>query len=280
MGTRVLINGTWYYHFPEAASLRISFSSVNQERHDAIAYINQLSHYACDLNPRVAPAYTFEHLLTHPTWPTEWKQHRSMSAWMDWMYTGNTDALAQAYATLANQKLLMDIRRLRRAARTPEASPTSGGSCGPTSIGPAAEPRQGLVFTRREHRRERFLLPQLQHDGRHRRRRRGRPPTPRSTPARRGRDRRLQPEVSTSATTGLYVDGEGRPTRRCTPTCFRWRSAWFRPTGGARPPSSSHAAWPAASTARSTFWRPCSPPVRPTPPSRCSPRARLGAGTT
>ena len=97
--------------------------------YEADAYIQQLGHYAVDRQFAIA-RYSHEYLLTHPTWPTEWKQHSIFTAWMDWMYTGNTDSLAHAYSTLANDKLLtqyvgadgllehgVDLQHVRRQLR-------------------------------------------------------------------------------------------------------------------------------------------------------------------
>lgn len=69
------------------------------------AYIQQLGHYNIDREFALA-RYSHEYLLDHPTWPTEWKQHSVMMAWTDWMYTGNTEALAHAYAKLVAEKTL------------------------------------------------------------------------------------------------------------------------------------------------------------------------------
>ncbi|MBN2683815.1 MAG: hypothetical protein JXR40_00915 [Pontiellaceae bacterium] len=73
--------------------------------YEADAYINQLSHYAADREFSLA-RYSHEYLLTHSTWPTEWKQHSVMMAWADWMYTGNTESLEKNYAVLKQQKTL------------------------------------------------------------------------------------------------------------------------------------------------------------------------------
>ena len=67
--------------------------------YEADAYINLLSHYACDLDPRVARA-TFGHLLAHPTWPTEWSLHMPMLAAADYMATGNPVLAHENYETL------------------------------------------------------------------------------------------------------------------------------------------------------------------------------------
>jgi len=77
--------------------------------YEADAYINQLSHYACDLDPRVARV-TFGHLLAHPTWPTEWSLHMPMMAAADYLATGDIVLAREHYAAL-KQKLLMDKAR-------------------------------------------------------------------------------------------------------------------------------------------------------------------------
>ena len=73
--------------------------------YEADAYINQLSHYAVDREFSLA-RYSHEYLLKHPTWPTEWKQHSVMMAWADYMYTGNSESLAQCYDQLKAEKTL------------------------------------------------------------------------------------------------------------------------------------------------------------------------------
>ena len=77
--------------------------------YEADAYINQLSHYACDLDPRVA-RYTVGHLLEHPTWPTEWSLHMPMMAYADYQATGDAVLAKQHYEAL-KKKLLMDKAR-------------------------------------------------------------------------------------------------------------------------------------------------------------------------
>lgn len=73
--------------------------------YEADAYINQLSHYACDREYALA-RYSHEYLLLHPTWPTEWKQHSILMAWEDYLYTGDAESLEQFYDLLAEEKLL------------------------------------------------------------------------------------------------------------------------------------------------------------------------------
>jgi alpha-L-rhamnosidase len=73
--------------------------------YEADAYIQQLGHYAIDRDYALA-RHSHEYLMVNPTWPTEWKFHSIMLAWNDWMYTGNTESLAQEYALLKKEKTL------------------------------------------------------------------------------------------------------------------------------------------------------------------------------
>ncbi len=68
-------------------------------------YINLLSHYAVDLDPRVARA-TFAHLLRKPTWPTEWSLHMPIVAEADYEATGDP-VLARTHFDAIKAKLLM-----------------------------------------------------------------------------------------------------------------------------------------------------------------------------
>ncbi len=67
--------------------------------YEADAYIQQLSSYAVD-REFTLPRYTFQYLLTHPTWPTEWKSHMLLIAWADYLQTGDTNLLSQNYNAL------------------------------------------------------------------------------------------------------------------------------------------------------------------------------------
>lgn len=78
--------------------------------YEADAYINYLSHLACDANPEVARATT-EHLLIHPTWPTEWSLHMPLIAALDYEATGDPILAARNYDAL-RKKLLMDKARM------------------------------------------------------------------------------------------------------------------------------------------------------------------------
>jgi hypothetical protein len=67
--------------------------------YEADSYIHQLSSYAVDREFTMA-RYSFEYLLSHPTWPTEWKFHMIFIAWADYLQTGNTDLLSAHYSAL------------------------------------------------------------------------------------------------------------------------------------------------------------------------------------
>ena len=67
--------------------------------YEADSYIHQMSSYAVD-NEFTMPRCSFEYLLSHPTWPTEWKFHMIFVAWADYLQTGNTDLLYKYYTAL------------------------------------------------------------------------------------------------------------------------------------------------------------------------------------
>jgi len=77
--------------------------------YEADAYLNQLSHYATDRDVQMARD-TFDHLMAHPTWPTEWAFHMIFIAHADWMHTGDATWLAARYDAL-KPKLLLDRAR-------------------------------------------------------------------------------------------------------------------------------------------------------------------------
>lgn len=77
--------------------------------YEADAYLNQLSHYACDPDPRMARD-TFDRLMKLPTWPTEWAAHMIFIAHADWMQTGDKAWLAARYESLKSKLLLERAR--------------------------------------------------------------------------------------------------------------------------------------------------------------------------
>lgn len=74
------------------------------------AYLNQLGHYAVEAGYAMARR-TLEWLIDHPTWPTEWRQLLIKMAWADWMWSGDTGALAAYYDRLKDDKLLLRYAR-------------------------------------------------------------------------------------------------------------------------------------------------------------------------
>ncbi len=72
--------------------------------YEADAFINQLGHYCVDREYAMA-RYSHEHLIDHPTWPTEWILFSVLIAWEDYMYTGNADSLHRRYDDLAAKSL-------------------------------------------------------------------------------------------------------------------------------------------------------------------------------
>lgn len=72
--------------------------------YEADAYLNQLSHYACDPDPQMARD-TFDHLMKQPTWPSEWAPHLIFMVHADWMFTGDQDWMSARYESLKKKTL-------------------------------------------------------------------------------------------------------------------------------------------------------------------------------
>ena len=88
------------------------------------AYISQLGHYGVDHEYDFARTST-AYMIAHPTWCTEWHLHSVMMAWMDYLYTGQREALEPHYEALC-AKTLIDFARedglisVDPSLRTPE----------------------------------------------------------------------------------------------------------------------------------------------------------------
>jgi len=108
--------------------------------YEADAYLNQLSHYATDRDVQMARD-TFDHLMAHPTWPTEWAFHMIFIAHADWMHTGDRAWLAARYEAL-KPKLLLDRARADGLLASSEAQRAKEDIVD----WPAGE-RDGYVFT-------------------------------------------------------------------------------------------------------------------------------------
>lgn len=76
--------------------------------YEADALINQLCHYGVDREYAMARR-SHEHLLQHPTWPTEWILQAVLIAWNDYLYTGDNRSLKVNYETL-KARTLMSLR--------------------------------------------------------------------------------------------------------------------------------------------------------------------------
>ena len=73
------------------------------------AYINQLSYAACNPDSRLI-RLTFDRLMDHPTWPTEWLFHLPIIAATDYMATGNPVIASRHYDELRKRILALKTR--------------------------------------------------------------------------------------------------------------------------------------------------------------------------
>ena len=67
--------------------------------------INQLAWYGTESSYSLTRR-SIQHLLEHPTWPTEWILQTVLMAWYDYLYTGDTRLLAAQYDLLAKHTLI------------------------------------------------------------------------------------------------------------------------------------------------------------------------------
>ncbi|MEP5566485.1 MAG: family 78 glycoside hydrolase catalytic domain [Halioglobus sp.] len=108
-----LLNQVWELsrYSIKATSFAGVYIDGDRERipYEGDAYLNQLSHYYTDYDRQMARD-TFDHLMRHPTWPTEWASHMIFMAHEDWMHTGNRQWLAQRYEALKDKLLLERAR--------------------------------------------------------------------------------------------------------------------------------------------------------------------------
>jgi hypothetical protein len=108
--------------------------------YEADAYLNQLSHYYTDRDLRMARD-TFDHLMQHGTWPSEWPPHMVFMAYADWMQTGDTNWLSARYGSLKS-KLLLDRAGADGLVQSSEAQIKRG-----DIVDWPAKERDGYVFT-------------------------------------------------------------------------------------------------------------------------------------
>jgi len=103
------LNAIWELcrHTIKATSFGGLFIDGDRERlpYEADAYINQLGWYFC--TPDITlPRYTWEYLIDHPTWPTEWILFSVLLAWSDYQYSGDAAGLVKFYSDLKAKSLL------------------------------------------------------------------------------------------------------------------------------------------------------------------------------
>jgi len=94
-------------HTIEATSFAGVFIDGDRERkpYEADAYLDQLGWYSCTPD-RTLPRYSWEYLIDHPTWPTEWSMYSVLNAWNDYLYTGDTAGLNAFYTDLQAKSLI------------------------------------------------------------------------------------------------------------------------------------------------------------------------------
>ena len=103
------------YDFCKYSMFATSFAGMpvdgDRERipYEADTYAAQLSWYAVS-SDYAYPRAAIEHLYSHPTWPTEFKLISILSAWTDWMWTGDTSSIAKHYDILKTRLFFDHVR--------------------------------------------------------------------------------------------------------------------------------------------------------------------------
>ena len=102
------LNGIWTLCRDSIKATTFAGVYVDGDReripYEADAYLNQLSHYACDQDVQMARD-TFDRLMEHPTWPSEWAPHMIFMAHAEWMRTGDAEWLKSRYESLKSKLL-------------------------------------------------------------------------------------------------------------------------------------------------------------------------------
>lgn len=103
-----ILNDVWELckYSIKATSFAGIYVDGDRERvpYEADAYINQLAHYGVDAEYSMARR-THEYLISHATWPTEWILHSVLTAWEDYLYTGDPQSLERFYDDLKAKTL-------------------------------------------------------------------------------------------------------------------------------------------------------------------------------
>ncbi|WP_245557488.1 sulfatase-like hydrolase/transferase [Neolewinella persica] len=104
-----ILNQVWEMcrYSMKATSFAGLYVDGDRERipYEADAYLQQLSHYTTDREYAIGRR-TIEYFMEYPTWPTEWQQHVALMFHADYMYTGNTELIAEYYDELKHKTLL------------------------------------------------------------------------------------------------------------------------------------------------------------------------------
>ena len=137
-------------HSIRATTYMGMFVDGDRERlpYEADSFITQLSTYAITADDTLVRR-TIEHLSTHTTWPTEWKQFFVRMVHEDWMHSGKTDLVRKHWSLMRDVKSWRRLRRTDGLVVTPgekmTASPDGGTFC--DIVDWAKCYRDGFVFT-------------------------------------------------------------------------------------------------------------------------------------
>ena len=137
-------------HSIRATTYMGMFIDGDRERlpYEADSFITQLSTYAITADDTLVRR-TIEHLSTHTTWPTEWKQFFVRMVHEDWMHSGKTDLVRKYWSLMRDVKSWRRLRRTDGLVVTPgekmTASPDGGTFC--DIVDWAKSYRDGFVFT-------------------------------------------------------------------------------------------------------------------------------------
>lgn len=149
----IRLNAVWEFckYSMFATSFAGQFVDGDRERipYEADSYAAQLNWYAVS-SDYAYPRHSIEYLYAHPTWPTEFRQVSVLSAWADWMWTGDRGSITRNFDLLKRHKLLLDYRRkdgllVSGGERRPHPHTTNGLGLADIVDWPKAE-RDGFDF--------------------------------------------------------------------------------------------------------------------------------------
>ncbi|MFW5884240.1 MAG: alpha-L-rhamnosidase C-terminal domain-containing protein [bacterium] len=106
--SNAVLNDVWDFcrYSIKATSFLGVYVDGDRERipYESDGYIDQLGHFACDREYTMSRR-SLEHLVYHPTWPTEWHLYLVLAAWNDYLYTGDDRFIAARYDELVAKSL-------------------------------------------------------------------------------------------------------------------------------------------------------------------------------